>query len=134
MNAYGCIILITTLCSQSLQEFLLSILNLCMRLSRGQVTLISLLSSMGLIPYSHKPHTTTTHAKHAPSHTHTKSKQKNHPLHPKNTQPLWLIVISKTQQLGHYDNNLVPIYILQVGLSNRSDVFHEFDKKKFSPL
>jgi hypothetical protein len=95
---------------------------------------LSLLSSTGLIPYSHKPHTTTTHAKHAPSHTHTKNKQENHPLNPQNTQPSWLIIISKTQQLGHYNNNHVPIFILQVGLSNKNDIFHEFDKKKLHPL
>jgi hypothetical protein len=89
---------------------------------------------MGLISYFHKPHTVATHVEHAPSHTHTKSKQKNHPLNPHNSQPLWFIVISKTQQPGHCDNNLVPIYILQVGLSNRSDVFYKFDEKKLSPL
>jgi hypothetical protein len=94
---------------------------------------LSLLNSTGLISYSHKPHTTTTHAEHAPSHTRIKSKQENHPLNPENTQPLWLIIISKTQQPGHY-NNPIPIYILQIGLSNSSDVFHEFDKKKLSPL
>jgi len=55
---------------------------------------LSVLNSKGLIPYSHEPHTTSTHAEHAPSHTHTKSKQENHPLNPQNTQPLWLIVIS----------------------------------------
>lgn len=43
---------------------------------------LSFLSSTSLIPYSHKPHTTSTHDEHAPSHTHTKSKQKNHPLNP----------------------------------------------------